>query len=154
MQVSSTITIYHSNIAALTGLAKQALVMTAEKLHENVQQACVVPRDEGTLQGEGMFVDDSRINSGIVAIVHNTPYARRWYYNPDPQFISEYTITRGRRAGTRVAAHYAHSAVFSRAKNPFAKDHWFEDWMPGGQYENFIGDTFSSTYRQLLRGAR
>lgn len=154
MQVTSTVTINTANIRMLTELAKQALVQTAEALHREVQQAQVVPRDKGTLQGEGMFVDDSRINSGIVTIVHSTPYARRWYYNPDLTFVNEYTIRRGRRAGTRVTAHYAHRAVFSHDENPFAKDHWFEDWQPGGKHGDFLPNTFSSKYRRLLRGVR
>lgn len=154
MQVSSTITINTANIGMLTELGKEALMQTADLLHEEVQQAQVVPREIGTLQGEGMFVDKSRIESGSVSIVHSTPYARRWYFNPDVVLIKEYTIKRGRRVGAHVRAHSARRAVFSHNCNPNAKDHWFEDWLPGGANESFCRETFIRLYRHMLRGVR
>lgn len=152
MQVNSIITINTAAVNQLTALAKQALAMTAESMHTEVQNAQVVPRDKGTLQGEAMFVDKSKVDMGKVSIVHSEPYARRWYFNPEVVAVGEYTIKNGKRAGKTVRAYTAHKANFSLAKNPYAKDHWFEDWQEGGQYENFCPQTFRRMYRLLLRG--
>lgn len=136
MQVSSTITIYHSNIAALTGLAKQALVMTAEALHTEVVQACVVPRDTGLLQGEAFFVDTSAVDSGAVSLVHSTPYARRLYFHPEYNFHrSEWIDSKGR----------------SHPGNANAQGLWLDDWITGNQ-KDFCPRTFAAIYRRLLRG--
>ena len=154
MQVSSRITIDTVAVNQLCDLAKEALVQTAEALqHTEVQNAQVVPRDKGTLQNEAMFVDKSQVDMGRVSIVHSTPYARRWYFNPENVPVNEYTVRRGKRAGKTVRAYTAHKATFSHNENPNAKDHWFEDWQEGGKHGDFCRKKFKFYYKQLLRGS-
>ena len=86
MQVSSRITIDTVAVNNLCGLAKDALVQTAEALHTEVVQAEVMPRDMGTLQNESTFVDTSGRDFGRVSIVSSTPYARRLYFHPEYNF--------------------------------------------------------------------
>ena len=136
MQVSSRITIDTVAVNQLCDLAKEALVQTAEALHTEVQNAQVVPRDKGTLQNEAMFVDKSQVDMGRVSIVHSTPYARRWYFNPENVPVNEYTVRRG-----------------THNENPNAKDHWFEDWQEGGKHGDFCRKKFKFYYKQLLRGS-
>lgn len=136
MQVSSTITIYHSNIAALTSLAKRTLVMTAEALHTEVVQACVVPRDTGLLQGEAFFVDTSAIDSGVASLVHSTPYARRLYFHPEYNFHREQWLD---------------SAGNSHPGNPNAQGLWLDEWINGSS-RDFCPNTFPAIYRSLLNG--
>lgn len=137
MQVSSTITIYHQNIAALSSLAKQALVMTAEALHTKVVQACVVPRDTGLLQGEAFFVDTNNAENGAVSLVHSTPYARRLYFHPEYNFHrEEWLDSKGR----------------SHPGNPNAQGAWLDEWISGSK-KDFCPRTFAAIYQRLLRGA-
>ncbi len=136
MQVSSRITINTAAINQLTELAKAALEQTAEALHTEVVQAQVVPQKDGTLQGEGMFVDYSMAKSGKVSIVHSTPYARRLYYHPEYNFHKEkWTDSKGRE----------HDG------NPNAGGEWFEPWMKGGKHGDFCNKAFAKFMRRLMK---
>nr|DAE65858.1 MAG TPA: Minor capsid protein [Caudoviricetes sp.] len=110
-------------IKELTGAQGAALEQTVEALHTEVVQDQVVPRDQGTLQNEAMFVNTKKVKQGRVSIVHSTPYARRLYFHPEYQF--------------------------SKDENPNAKGKWFEDWEPGGKKEQFTVDVYKEVYRRL-----
>lgn len=134
MRVNSKVTINRAKIRQLNQAAIIALEQTGEALHKEIQQAQVVPRKDGTLQGEGMFVDTSKSNQGKVSIVSSTPYARRLYYHPEYKFHKE---------------KWKDSKRKEHNGNPNAKGHWFEDWQKGGKYENFCEKTFKRLYRGL-----
>lgn len=123
IKVNSKVKLNMPRIKQLTSAQVTALEQTAEALHTEVVQAQVVPRDTGNLQGESFFVDYSQSKSGRVSLVHNTPYARRLYFHP------EYN--------------------FSKDENPNAKGKWFEDWEPGGKYEEFAVKAYKKLYRRL-----
>ena len=71
MKVTSKIKINQTAIKAITAKAQVALEQTADLLHTKVQQAQVIPRMDGHLQGEAMFVDKSESKYGRVSIVHS-----------------------------------------------------------------------------------
>lgn len=135
MKVNSKITINKAKIKQLNQAAITALEQTGEALHTEVVQAQVVPRMNGTLQGEAMFVDKSKSNQGKVSIVHSTPYARRLYYHP------EYNFHKAKWKDSKGKEHDG---------NPNAKGHWFEDWEKGGKNEKFCRETFRFYYKNLL----
>lgn len=111
MSCKTTVNISQSVINRISDAAKRALVNTAEAIHTEIQQAQVVPRDKGTLQGEGFFVDDGGADWGVVHLVHNTLYARRLYFHP------EYN--------------------FSKLENSNTRGEWFEDWITGNKKDQF-----------------
>lgn len=123
MKVKSTVTINAARIRQLNQAAVAALEQTAEALHEEVQQAQVMPFDTGNLQNESTFVDYSQSNNGKVSLVSSTPYARRLYYHPEFNFQKD--------------------------ENPNAKGRWFEDWLPGGSEADFVPETFKKLYKKL-----
>lgn len=123
IKVSSKVNLNMSAIRSLTKAQRVALEQTAEALHTEVVQEQVIPRDTGNLQGESFFVDTAQSASGRVSLVHSTPYARRLYFHP------EYN--------------------FSKTENPNAKGKWFEDWEPGGKYQDFAVQTYKKLYRRL-----
>lgn len=123
IKVSSRVELNYPKIRQLSQAAVTALEQTAENLHTEVVQAQVVPRDQGTLQGESFFVDYSEAASGKVTLVHSTPYARRLYFHPEYHFKKD--------------------------ENPNAKGKWFKDWEPGGRYQNFAIDEYKKIYRRL-----
>lgn len=123
IKANSRVTIYKPVIKQLTDTAVKALEMTAEALHTEVVQAQVVPFDTGNLQNESFFVDTSQSKAGKVTLAHSTPYARRLYFHP------EYN--------------------FQKHENPNAKGLWFEDWMEGGEHEDFARETFAKIFRRL-----
>lgn len=133
MQVTSKVRIDQRKIAELTRAAVTSLEQTAEALHKEVQQAQVVPRDEGTLQGESFFVDYSQCKDGVATLVHSTPYARRLYFHPEYNFNQE--VWKDKKGKEHEG-------------NPNAKGEWFEDWLPGGSKEDFCSDTFAKLYRR------
>ncbi len=123
IQCKSKIKLNMPRIKELTGAQGAALEQTVEALHTEVVQDQVVPRDQGTLQNEAMFVNTKKVKQGRVSIVHSTPYARRLYFHPEYQF--------------------------SKDENPNAKGKWFEDWEPGGKKEQFTVDVYKEVYRRL-----
>lgn len=122
MQVSSKVTINKDVLRNLSKASVEALEKTAEALHEEVKQAQVVPRRNGTLQGEAFFCDYSQSANGKVTLVHNTPYARRMYFHPEYKF--------------------------SKAENPYAGGKWYKDWLPGGSKSEFCTKAFWSFYKK------
>lgn len=92
-------------IRTLTEAHAVAVSQTASQMLSEVRNEQVIPFDTGNLQNESSFVDDSQAWEGLVKIVHDTPYARRLYYNP------QYT--------------------FNTSKNPNARGEWWENWLTG-----------------------
>ena len=147
IKVKSKVTINTNVLKKLSQASIKSLEQTAEKLHTAVVQAQVVPRMDGHLQNEKFYVDTSKSHLGKIRLVFEGPYARRWYYNPETVFVSEYIIKKGKRKGYKVEAYTAHKATFSKDENPNATDHWFNDWLPGGKYQDFV----RLTYAELLK---
>lgn len=142
MQVKSTVKLNMSRIRELTQAASKALELTAGSLHDEIAQARVVPRKDGTLSGEAFFVDTSESRNGKVTLVHATPYARRLYYHPEYHFHTgpweeEWTDREGKHH------HVKHDG------NPNAQGKWFNDWLPGGKYADFATKSFKQFYKQL-----
>lgn len=69
------VTIFTEKLQELDGAAKRALEMTAEWVHGEVVQAQVVPFDQGHLQNDSTFVDNSMAAEGHADLVSSTPYA-------------------------------------------------------------------------------
>ena len=126
MQVQSTVRIDPATLKRISQAQAKALEKTAEELHKEIQQAQVMPRDTGKLQGKGTFVDYSRVERGTASIVSNTPYARRLYYHPEYDFSTE--------------------------ENPNARGKWFESWMKGGEHEDFARKTYKKFLKREIGG--
>lgn len=142
MQVKSIVKLNMPRIRQLTEASVRALELTAEELHTEVIQARVVPKKDGALQGEKMFVDCSESSSGKVTIAHEGPYARPLYYHPEYNFHTgpweeEWTDREGN-----------HHRV-KHEGNPNAKGKWFNDWLPGGENADFAVKAFKKFYKQI-----
>lgn len=118
---NSTVKLNIGKIRSLNKAAVTALEKTGKALLLEVRQAQVMPRDKGTLQGEGSFVDYSQSEMGKVSLVTNTPYARRLYYHPELNFQTD--------------------------DNPNARGKWLEPWMKGGEHEDFCQKAFARLYK-------
>lgn len=125
IKVNSKVKLNMPKLKQLSQATVTALEQTAEWLRTEVVQAQVVPRKDGTLQGEAFFVDTSESKNGKVSLVHSTPYARRLYFHPEYHF--------------------------SKDENPNAKGKWFEDWEPGGAKAQELQETYKRIYRRLTR---
>ena len=123
IRCNSSIQLDMNAINKLCAAQVAALEQTAEALHAEVEQSQVFPFDTGNLQNESTFLDKSESQNGKVAIVNSTPYARRLYFHPEYHFKTE--------------------------ENPNAKGKWFDDWLPGGKYEDFARKTFHELYRRI-----
>ncbi len=122
MKVSSRIKIFDHKIKQLTDAQIKALQQTAANLHTEVQQAQVMPRDTGHLQGDATTVDYSQSKSGKVSLVTQTPYARRLYFHP------EYN--------------------FRKTENPNAQGKWLEPWISGDK-KDWCSEEFKRLYKQI-----
>ena len=142
IKANSSIKLNMAAIKNLSDSAERALELTAEHIHTETVQDRVVPRKDGTLQGDAFFVDTSKSMVGQVTLVHNTPYARRLYFHPEYEFHKgpwEETIKH--RDGT--VSHLKHDG------NPNAKGKWFDDWLPGGKRQDEATDVYKKIYKRL-----
>ena len=122
MQVKSTVNLNMSRIRQLSQAAVTALEQTAELLHEEIQQAQVMPFDTGRLEEEATFVDHSESQNGKATLVSSTPYARRLYYHPEYNFQTK--------------------------ENPNAIGRWLDDWLPGGSEADFAPEAFKRYFKK------
>lgn len=101
-----------------------ALEQTAQAVLEDVEKEQVMPKDTGTLSEASTFLYDAESRTGVVAIVSDTPYARRLYYHP------EYN--------------------FQTSKNKNAGGKWFQPWIDGDK-KDFAAKAFAEKLRQNLK---
>lgn len=123
IRANSIIKLNLPQIRKLTKAQVTALELTGEALHIEVTQEQVFPRDTGNLQDESTFVDYSQAKTGKVTLSSTTPYAREVYFHPEYNFKTD--------------------------ENPNARGEWYEDWLPGGDYEEFCREAFKKLYRRL-----
>lgn len=128
MKVNLNIKINPNKINEINKVGKMALKETVEQLRSDIYADQVMPRDTGTLQNESTFVDDTEINNYKVKLVHQTPYARRLYFNPQYDFRQD--------------------------KNKNAKGKWLEDWLDGGAKSTFCYDTMCQIYSMMLKNKK
>ena len=141
MKCTSRVRINQMAMKRLSDAAAVSLEQTAEALHTEVVQAQVVPRMDGTLQGEAFFVDTAGSPAGKVSLVHSMPYARRLYFHPEYHFHkTPWEETVHRKDGS--VTHQKHDG------NPNAKGKWFDDWKEGGKKGGFAPETFKKFYRR------
>lgn len=100
---------------------QKAAVKTMEALKTEVVTAQVMPFDLGDLQGKFTFVIPLRQGCGA-KLETDAPQARRLYFHP------EYN--------------------FQQGNNPNAGGEWLKPWLPGGEQEDFVAQTFA----QKLKG--
>ena len=113
-----------SALNALTRAQARALEMTSDALKTDVMTAGIVPKQSGELE-RSAFVDNSKVNKGLVKLVYDTPYARRLYWHPEYDFRTD--------------------------KNRSAQGKWLERWITGDK-KNFAKATYRRIYRSLTRG--
>ena len=115
--------------------ALRALAQTAFMLQDEIREEKIIPRDQGHLQGEKFFVDDSTLDQGYVSLVFEGPYARRLYYHPEYNFRHESTVdASGRQHGGNVNA----------------QAYWMTPWLPGGIYEDRPAEIFAALLEKEL----
>ena len=113
-----------SALAKIDQKIARALALTGTTLQDDIREEMVVPRAEGTLQGEAFFVDDKNAKKGIVSLRFSTPYARRLYYNPQYNFRQD--------------------------QNPNAQGMWLVPWLKGGKYQKRPQEIFAELLKRGL----
>lgn len=103
--------------------AQNAALETAGALRGEIISAQVIPKDVGTLELSAGVIDQHFEGEEVHTTlgVGDTPYARRLYHHP------EYN--------------------FQQTNNQNAQGKWAEPWLPGGDLEGYVPDT----YRQRLK---
>ena len=122
-QVNSRVVLNHTIIAQLERAAIIALEQTGDYVQEKVTEAQVIPFDSGNLQNESTYVNKDESEQGSVKLVSSTPYARRLYFHPEYNFITE--------------------------KNPNARGKWLEDWTEEGKYAEKVKKFYAIAFRKL-----
>ena len=99
---------------------QRALEISGYVLQDDIREAQVIPRMDGTLSGEAFTVDTSHSKQGWIRFSFDTPYARRLYFHPEYNFHHEPWVDKQGR---------------NHDGNPNAQGLWMELWMEGGKYE-------------------
>ena len=94
---------------------KNALAKATYVLQDEIREEQVIPRAEGTLQGEGFTIID-HAQQGYMDMAFSTPYARRLYFHPEYHFRTD--------------------------QNPNAQGLWLRHWLQGGKYQNRLAEIF------------
>jgi hypothetical protein len=121
IRVKSSVKINRQKVKEITQQALTSLEQTAEATRTELINKQYMPFDNGTLQNENTFVDDSEIKNGTIKIVSSTPYARRLYFHPEYDFQT--------------------------VNNANAQGEWFEPFISGAD-KDFITDTFKKIMRK------
>lgn len=107
-----------SRIGQISGAAQDAALETIGLLRGEVVTAQVMPFNTGHMQDKATSVSQ-RVDGDEIhtLLVTDTPYARRLYHHPEYNFQQA-------------------------PKNANAQGKWLEPWLPGGDLEGFVPDTF------------
>lgn len=106
----------------------KAANMVAEQMVSEIVREQRIPFDEGTLQNVQTNIDDSEAKTtGVVKIIHDTPYAARLYYHP------EYN--------------------FDKTINKNAGGLWWDDYLIGSKKDR-PAKLFRKFYSYLLKGVK
>lgn len=112
-----TVSINQEVIEQLRVKVYESAMRTAEELHADLVNSHTMPKNTGDLErGNAVVPIEYSKKRVAVALTNSLPYARRLHYHP------EYN--------------------FSTAKNPNAGGEWLKPYLPGGEKENFVPDTF------------
>lgn len=123
-------------IAQLNKAKERALELTAEAMLSDIKSRAVVPKDIGDLERSGIVYKGQISTKFIAAIVFDTPYARRWYYNLS--FVDK----NGKEH---------QPATFQRTKNHDAQDHWMDYYLDGDGLQ-WVQETFAKFLKQESGG--
>lgn len=109
MKVTSKVNQKHLN--DMQDIFQKAQIKTVDALKTDVQKSGTIPfGDTGNLQNTSLEVDDSKVNGGVVSLVHTgLPYPRRLYFHPEYNFRKD--------------------------KNENAGAFWFEPYITGSKKE-------------------
>lgn len=121
--------INHEALAQLNKAKKQALELTTEAMLADIVSRGVVPKDTGQLeQGSEKYKSGyvDKLNELAYAIVYDTPYARRWYFNLD-------------------------GATFQHTQNVNAQDHWM-DYYLDGEGKQWVQEKYAEFFKQESGG--
>lgn len=107
--------------------AQDAALETIGALRGEILTAQVTPKDTSKLEESGGAISQDMQGDEIVTslCLGNKPYARRLYHHP------EYN--------------------FQNVNNPNAQGKWAEPWLPGGDLEGFVPDTFAARMEERLK---
>lgn len=111
----------HSKVKKITEAQIRAAEKTAGKMRTLIIQDQVIPFRSGDLQNILTDVDMGMAKRDLVSIVHDGPYARRLYYNPQYHFYKE--------------------------KNVNAKGEWWKEYIDGSK-KDFARKTFKFYYKK------
>lgn len=111
----------HAKVNKITKAQIKAAEKTAGKMRSMIIQDQVIPFRSGDLQNIFTDVDMSSAKSGLVSIVHDGPYARRLYFNPQYNF--------------------------NTTKNANARGEWWKEYLDGSK-RDFARKTFKFYYKK------
>lgn len=119
------ITINKSAIQAINKAIQKSALETGELLRQEVVNAAVMPFENGDMQNNQTYVDQSEEGAKIVTrLITGSPQARRLYFNPQYNFRTD--------------------------KNANAGGEWLDPWLNGDKKE-FAKETMQERMKVNLK---
>lgn len=123
------IRLYLNALENIHRAARDVAWETVEGVRNQVKNAQVIPKRNGELEKSiappEQFDEGDEAHTVIGMGGGDVPYARRLYFHP------EYT--------------------FHKGGNENAQGKWFEPWLPGGDLEGFVPDTYQTRLEERLK---
>lgn len=137
VKVTSTVKLNLPVVRRLDAAAKTALAQTADNVHTDLVRSTTMPRKTGALQGEKTFVSVEHLDSGMVELVSEGPYARRLYFHPEYNFHRETWEIVGKDGAT----------IDKGSGNPNAGGAWFAPYIEG-EKRDYPAKVYAALYRR------
>lgn len=112
---------------------ERALALSGKVLQDDIREAQVIPRMDGTLSGEAFTVNVSTAKQGWIRFSFDTPYARRLYFHPEYNFHKAPWVDKQGR---------------NHDGNPNAQGLWMEHWLEGGKYAKRPSQIFAEILKK------
>lgn len=138
------------NLSSLDGIRREimdAALETIGELRTQVENTQVVPMNDGDLQ-KSMNIHQTIDGENVVTSLNtDTPYARFIYRGK--LMVAENGSSWAKKDEKKTATDIPLN--FQTANNPNAQAEWLQPWLPGGEHESFIPETFENRLNARLK---
>lgn len=127
--------------------AMDAALETVGAVRTEVQSAQVVPMNNGELQGSMNISQTVDGNDIVTSLNADEPYARFIYFGK--LMVAKNGSSWAKKGEQKTVIEK--SLNFQKGNNPNAQAEWLKPWLPGGENEDFMKETFVKTLEKRLQ---
>lgn len=156
IKVNSSIKLNKAAIQMLSDAVAPALEMTAEHLHEEVQQAQVMPFNDPRVTARVVYGKRGRYAKNGREYKGKLVYREKAGGNlqNESTFVDTSKSSMGKVSIVSTAPYarrlYFHPEYnFDKGENPNAGGEWYKEWLEGGEHEDSAARAFKRFYKKV-----